>query len=350
MPRLPHLRCVLVPLFLLALAAASGVPQLQGIRTEEGQSVAFQRVTYSQRELSKVLPLDQPWPTGPDLAKALQHYGLNGEEAPRTQTMPSRIHGDVYLVGQDRRSTNLTYMIDCGTEGVAIVDPSYDTEVERVIANVEKCGRAAKDIRWVINTHCHTDHSLADRKFHELGAQILIHEADAAAIEKGTEVTAFFRYNLTEFPRCPVAHRLSDGEQLRLGNKLFHVIHTPGHTPGSVSFLLQEQGKNLLFSGDTVFYDGMLGLQLPTYSDNRQYLKSAEKLERFTLNAVPVRWDILLPGHASIALDKAYLDVQKCRERIEHNLAAGRDLVTPPYAELEYRRRMFGRPPSRFAP
>jgi hypothetical protein len=64
----------------------------------------------------------------------------------------------------------------------------------------------------------------------------------------------------------------------------------------------------------------------------------------FTLNAMPVRWDILLPGRASIALDEAYLDVQKVPERIAYDLAAGRELLTPPYAEPEYRRRMYGRP------
>jgi glyoxylase-like metal-dependent hydrolase (beta-lactamase superfamily II) len=339
---------VLAALFLLTLAMAErAVPQLSGVRTEEGQLVAFQRGTFNQRELAKVLPLEQPWPQGPELAKALERYLPNLSPPPRVQAMPSRILGDVYLVGQDR-STNLTYMIDCGQAGVAVIDPSYDTEFDRTVANIEKCGRTGRDIRWVINTHCHTDHSLADRKFHELGAEIIIHEADAAAIEKGTAVTAYSRYMLPEFPRCPVARRLSDGEELRLGNKLFHVIHTPGHTPGSTSFLLREQGKNVLFSGDTVFYDGMLGWQGNPYADNRAYLKSLERLEQFTLNAGPVRWDILLPGHASIALDKAYLDVQKCRERVEHDLKSGREVLTPPYVEPEYRRRMFGRPATPF--
>jgi glyoxylase-like metal-dependent hydrolase (beta-lactamase superfamily II) len=240
-------------------------------------------------------------------------------------------------------------MIDCGPEGVAVIDPSMDSEFERTVENIEKCGRAKKDIRWVINTHCHTDHSLSDRRFHEIGAQIIIHEADAAAIEKGTLVTLFGRYKLTEFPRCPVDRRVSDGEELRLGNKVFLVIHTPGHTPGSASFLLQVEGKNVLFSGDTVFYDSMLGFQLHPYADNRQYLASVTKLEHFTLNEAPVRWDLLLPGHGAIALDRAWLDVQKARERIEHDLAAGRELLTP-RSTPEYRQKMYGRPAAEFVP
>src|SRR5260370_3142185 len=239
-----HRRLLLAPLFLLTLVFGyrASAPPLTGIRTEEGQLVAFQRGPFQQRELTKKLPLGQPWPAGPELAKTMARFGLDKNPPPRTQPMPSQILGDVYLVGQGAL-TNLTYMIDCGAEGVAIIDPTYDSEFENTLVNVEKCGRARKDIRWVINTHCHTDHSWADHKFHDMGAEIIIHEADAAAIEKGTQVTAFLRYKLAEFPRCPVGRRLSDVEVLRLGHKSFQVIHTPGHTPGSASFLLREEGQ-----------------------------------------------------------------------------------------------------------
>jgi glyoxylase-like metal-dependent hydrolase (beta-lactamase superfamily II) len=322
--------------------------RLQPTRTEEGQLVAFNRGTYQARELSKVLPLDLPWPVGPELAKTIARLGLNKNPPPAMQPMPARILGDVFLVGQAHRSTNLTYMIDCGPEGVALIDPSYDSEFDRTVENIEKCGRARKDIRWVINTHCHTDHSWADHQFSDLGAQIVIHEADAAAIEKGTRVTAFDRYDLKHFPLTRVDRRLSDGEELRLGNKIFQIIHTPGHTPGSMCLLLQIESKNVLFSGDTVFYDSMLGLQGLPYSENDRYLKSVAKLEVFKLNAVPVRWDLLLPGHGTMVLERAYLDVQKARERIEHDLMLGRELLVPPHPALEYRRKMFGRPATPF--
>jgi len=327
--------------FALVLGYRASAPQLEGIRTEEGQLVAFPGGTFLQRELSKKLPLEEPWPNGPVTTALQQRFSLTAP--PRSLAMPSRIAGDVYLVGQSDLS-NLTYMIDCGPDGVALIDPTYDSEVENTLANVEKCGRARKDVRWVINTHCHTDHSWADHKFRELGAQIIIHQADADAIEKGTQVTAFLRYNLKEFPRCPIDRRLSDGEILRLGNKSFQVIHTPGHTPGSACFLLETEGRNLLFSGDTVLYDSMLGWQQNPYADNAVYLRSVEKLEHFMIGTDPVRWDMLLPGHGAIALDHAWLDVQKARERIQYTLASGRDIFFPPYPDPEYRRKMFGRP------
>jgi glyoxylase-like metal-dependent hydrolase (beta-lactamase superfamily II) len=152
----------------------------------------------------------------------------------------------------------------------------------------------------VINTHCHADHSMADRKFRELGAEIMVRDTDADAVEKGTLATGY----ALPFPTCKVDRRLSDGEQLRLGNKVLYVIHTPGHTPGSACFLLQLDGRNLLISGDTVFFDGQLGASTP-YSDNARYLSSLEKLEKFTLHNVPVHWDMLLPRHDVIVMDRA---------------------------------------------
>jgi glyoxylase-like metal-dependent hydrolase (beta-lactamase superfamily II) len=342
-------------LFLAALAWAfesTVAPVRPVLTTEEGQSVVFDRFTWQNRELAKRLPLSDDWPSGTELTAILQRYGLAAPAPAEAIPVPARITNDVYLVGQDRVS-NLTYMLDCGPEGVAIIDPTYESEFERTVANVEKCGRSRKDIRWVLNTHCHVDHAMADKKFRDMGARIAVHEADAAAIEKGTRVTAYYLMTAevggsAHFPHCPIDMRLSDGEELHLGNKVLQVIHTPGHTPGSACFLLQAGGKNILFSGDTVLYDGRLGWQGNPYADNRQYLSSLEKLNRFTLDSAPVRFDVLLPGHGAISMDKAYLDVQKDVDLVALLLSEGRDVPGVPFALPEYRKHMYGRPPAPF--
>ena len=322
--------------------AQQQIAPISGVTTEEGQRVSFDRGTYQSRELTKRLPLQEPWPGGAAARPALERYGLHQNTPNRV--VPAMIARGVYLVGQERQS-NLTYMIDCGPAGVAIIDPTYDSEFDLTLANVEKCGRRKEDIRWVLNTHCHVDHSMADKKFHELGAQILLHEDDADAVEKGTQVTAFALVKgLTAFPRVPVGRRLVDGEEVELGNKRIRVVHTPGHTPGSACFLLEVDGKNLLFSGDTVLYDGRLGWQGNPYADNRQYLSSLRKLAGFSWNGAPVQWDMLLPGHGAMTLDKAYLDVEKARASVADSLARGKDILSTPYATPEYRKLMYGRP------
>ena len=344
-------RWMMAPVFIGALGWAfeSTLPPIHPVlTTEEGQQVAFDRFTWQSRELAKKLDVSEPWPGGEAMRGALKRYGLAEGAPPEAIPVPARITSDIYLVGQDHVS-NLTYMIDCGPEGVAIIDPTYESEFERTLANVEKCGRSRKELPWVVNTHCHVDHAMADKKFRDLGAKIAVHEADAAAIEKGTRVTAYFLVQedtgkVASFPHCPIDLRLSDGEELRLGNKVFEVIHTPGHTPGSACFLLRSDGKNVLFSGDTVLYDGRLGWQGNPYADNRQYLFSLQKLNNFTLNAAKVQWDLLLPGHGAIAMDKAYLDVQKDLDLVGLLLADGREIPSVPFSLPEYRKHMFGRP------
>jgi glyoxylase-like metal-dependent hydrolase (beta-lactamase superfamily II) len=354
-----HRRFLLVPLFVLGLGWSyqRSVPTVVPVLTEEEQRVVFRQPPWQARELAKRLPLDEPFPAkGPEMEKALARFGLDRDSPPFQIPNPARIVTDFYLVGQDHPNGNLTYLVDCGPEGVAIIDPSFESQFDTTLAKIEQCGYSPKQIRWVINTHCHLDHAAADAKFRQLGAKILVHEADADAVEKVTRITGYYQEREAKrpaeirntFPPCKVDHRLSDGEELELGNKLFHVIHTPGHTPGSVSFLVQIDGKNLLISGDTVFYDRMLGFQANPYADNRRYLASLEKLERFALDA-PVRWDVLLPGHGAIAMDKAYLDVQKCRENMAGDVAANREPAIGPHARPDYRRRMFGRPATKAA-
>lgn len=312
--------------------------------TEEGQSVVTSRHNWQLRELAKRLPLDEAWPEGKAFEAAMKRFGLEGDAIPPNIPMPAEITDGVYLIGQDA-PTNRTYLVDCGAEGVALIDPGYESEFERMVANVGKCGYPRKSIRWVINTHNHVDHAMADRKFHELGAEIIIHAADADVVEKGLKLppAAARKSGVSEIPSCKVDRRLSDGEDLRLGNKTFHVIHAPGHSPGCACLLLQAGGKNVLISGDVVLYDGQLGGQT---SPSSEYLASLEKLEDYRLDGVPVRWDMLLPGHGTIVMDHAYLDIQKGREALEHDVAMGRTYVLP-YSRPEYRKRMFGRAASK---
>ena len=71
---------------------------------------------------------------------------------------------------------------------------------------------------------------------------------------------------------------------------------------------------------------------------------SLEIPQGFTFNDQPVRWDLLLPGHGAMAMDRAYLDIEKGREILAGDVAAERDVSTSPYPRPEYRKRMFGRP------
>lgn len=335
-------------------------PPIASVLTDENQRVAFDQTIWQFRELAKKLPLEQPWPRGAqELQVALAKHGLNQQTPPKAIAMPVTIARDVYLVGQAGvAGNNLTYLVDCGEAGLALIDPSYESEVERTLAHIEQCGFAPDRIRWVLNTHCHIDHAMSAAAFHRRGAEIVAGTADADAMEKGTRVTAYYIMEALNtpdpqtgekrgFPKVKVGQRVDDGEELRLGNKTFHVIHTPGHTPGSICLLLQIDGRNLLFSGDTVLYDGRLGWQGNPYAHNATYVASLEKLASFKLEPRKpdhFQFDLLLPGHGALSLDKAYLDIDKAVEHARWQLTHLGRIESTPFSTAYYRRHMFGRP------
>jgi len=109
-------------------------------------------------------------------------------------------------------------------------------------------------------------------------------------------------------------------------------------------FLLKSDGKNVLFSGDTVLYDGRLGWQGNPYADNVQYLSSLRKLNGFSLDGAKVQWDLLLPGHGAISMDKADLHVQKDLHLVRLLAGEGREIPGVPFQLPEYRKQMYGRP------
>jgi len=117
-------------------------------------------------------------------------------------------------------------------------------------------------VRYLLHTHGHLDHIGATREVREaLSHQIP--EAPIIALHRGDEPLykdlkkqgRFFGMNFED--PLPVDHYLEDGEELKVGDLKFSILHTPGHSPGSVCIRLHEdsaaQTTESLFSGDTLF-------------------------------------------------------------------------------------------------
>jgi glyoxylase-like metal-dependent hydrolase (beta-lactamase superfamily II) len=314
-------------------------------RTEEGQSIIYDAYTWRRRELTKKLPLSEAWPTEANIAEQFRKYGFDKAPMPETIPVPSRLMSDVYLVNSD---SNHTYLIDAGKDGLILIDPGLEENVEPIRRRVEQLGFSPNQIKWVINTHAHFDHSMADAHFQRLGAKILIGRNDAAAVEKGTQVTAKYalpKIKQAAYPTLHVDWPVDDGEELTLGNKTIYAISTPGHTPGSTCFRLVVDGKEILFGGDTILFDYRLGAQATPYADNVAYAASLKKLVNMRIYPPgKIVWDALLPGHGTIVLDRAYLDVMKGARQVQLNIDAGEAVNALPFATDDYRKLMFGRP------
>jgi hydroxyacylglutathione hydrolase len=138
----------------------------------------------------------------------------------------------------------------------------------------------------IINTHGHIDHIGCDDEF---AVPIYAHEKDAALLKDS-------RLNLSGFLSAPFSVKseigqLRNGQKLKLAGIELEVIHTPGHTPGGICLLVKAEGRDILFSGDTLFH-GSVGRADFEGADEATLLKSIrEKLLILTDETV------VYPGH-----------------------------------------------------
>lgn len=161
-----------------------------------------------------------------------------------------------------------------------VIDPGY--EAETVLAEAKRLGKA---IEAILLTHGHFDHVGAVRDIvAETGCKVYLCEADLAM---PTQLTAGPLYYTDLY---------GEGDVLKLAGLSFNVLHTPGHTPGSVCLLCEDT----IFSGDTLFWGSCGRTDLPGGS----WAAIQKSLKR--LAALPGDFKIC-PGHG----DDTRLDFER---------------------------------------
>jgi glyoxylase-like metal-dependent hydrolase (beta-lactamase superfamily II) len=173
---------------------------------------------------------------------------------------------------------------------LTLVDAAVAGAEVDVLARVGRRGRRPTDLAILLLTHAHPDHVGAARPLRELtGCRVAVHEAerrwveDTAAQGRERPVPGFDRLVAGS---VPVDRGLRDGDVVDLGTVgALRVLHTPGHSPGSVVFLHEADG--VLFSGDAVPVPG----DLPIYDDPAAVVRSLEALSRLDLRLLLSAWD-----------------------------------------------------------
>ncbi len=156
---------------------------------------------------------------------------------PHSTLKPMRIQP--FVVGA--LATNC-YVVDCEkTREAIIIDPGFETssEAEQIFRYVDSFGL---NVKFIVNTHGHEDHVSGDSALKKkYCVPICIHSFDA------------FLISSLDAPSLPANVLLKDEQQLRFGETALRVMHTPGHSPGSVSLV----GEKTVFTGDTLFAGGI---------------------------------------------------------------------------------------------
>jgi len=172
------------------------------------------------------------------------------------------------------------------TKEAVVIDPGGDED-----EILEALNFHGLQLKTIIDTHGHFDHVDANQPLKDAtGAAIAIHEADAAMLAKPSAEAMFFTGNRLRLSAADIL--LKEGDVLTFGKYRLKVLHTPGHTPGGISLVMED--SPLVYVGDLLFQGSIGRTDFP--GGSFEDLINAVKTKIFTLGDNYT----VYPGHGPV--------------------------------------------------
>lgn len=192
---------------------------------------------------------------------------------------------DIKVLPHSHGFASNTYLLTVGGE-CAVIDPSAPYSESLVGGRV----------KYILLTHAHFDHMLdIDEWVEKTGAEVLVGNNDIGALPD-SERNCYMLLTRRDHGYYGAATPIDESTEIYLGGEKIRVILTPGHTPGSVSYLIGD----LLFVGDTIFAGGGYGKCCFPGGDFSEIRRSINKLLELDENIV------VYPGHGESTTVKEY--------------------------------------------
>jgi glyoxylase-like metal-dependent hydrolase (beta-lactamase superfamily II) len=208
-----------------------------------------------------------------------------------------KVAEDLYLIEQPvRPGWFVGVVIVLGSESIGLVDTGFErTPKEYIFPALKNLEHKPEEITFVVNTHRDGDHILGNKVIKDATkAKIAVHELEAEAIETSDV-------------------NLKNEESVKLGNRDFKVVYTPGHRPGSIC--LYDQKNYTLITGDSVCGDRTDLIRM----DKNIYIRSLKQL-------LDLNIEILVMSHPFKPLGKSVLNRKESKEMIQASIDIAKKL------------------------
>ena len=231
-----------------------------------------------------------------------------------------KVSDNIFLVGSGDAGLSISdssdcsvYLIDDGNS-CCLIDAGSGINPDLIIRNIENDGIDPSRVNRIFLTHGHGDHAGgAAYLSSKLNADVygaaetacFVSSGDQKALDVECAIEAGL-YPEGYSVKAVRVHELKDGESIKLGDDMLHVIYSPGHSAGHCCYLY----KNNLFSGDVLSADGKIALQAIWDCDLQSYIKTILKLQKLRIEG-------FYPGHGAFSVARGYRHFDAAAERIK---------------------------------